>query len=136
MTDFANIAWWPALAAAVSTMIMGALWYAPFLFGGAWLNAADLTAERIAAQGARGYVVAALAGLVAGVVLAAIYAGVGIAGLGEGARAGLVLGLGVALPFVASIHAMETRPLSLIAIDGGYAVVTLGVMGAILGAWS
>lgn len=136
MTDFASIAWWPALAAAVSTMIMGALWYAPFLFGGAWLSAANLTAERIAAQGARGYVVAALAGLLAGVVLAAIYAGVGVAGLADGARTGLVLGVGVALPFIASIHVMETRPLSLIAIDGGYAVVTLGVMGAILGAWS
>lgn len=135
MTDFGSIHWPAAIAAAVSTMAMGALWYAPFLFGGAWLGATGLTAEAIAAQGARGYVVAAIAGLVSAVVVAAVFAGIGVTGAGAGARAGLVLGLGVALPFVASIHAMETRPLSLVAIDGGYAVATLSVMGAILGAW-
>ncbi len=38
------------LAAAVSALIIGAIWYNPKVFGTAWMKAADMTEEKM--QGA------------------------------------------------------------------------------------
>ena len=34
--DLGNINWLGAIAGAVSAMVLGALWYSPWMFGGRW----------------------------------------------------------------------------------------------------
>lgn len=133
--DFSGLNGWAVLVAVVLFMGLGALWYAPFLFGQAWMAGAGLTPEDIAAAGARPYIFGIVLGLVTAVVLSALLAGAGVASAAGGLGAGLLLGAGLVAPLVATIHAFETRPASLVAIDAGFAVVALGVMGALLGAW-
>lgn len=134
-TDFQNVNSWAVLTAVALYMGLGALWYSPILFGAPWLEATGLTEERIAAAGARPYLIAVVMALVTAAVLAAIVAGLDLRGLGPGIRLGLLLGIGFAATTIATVHAFETRPLSLIAIDAGYALVATAAIGGLIGAW-
>ncbi|HUP21048.1 MAG TPA: DUF1761 domain-containing protein [Gemmatimonadota bacterium] len=133
--DFSQVNWLAVVAAGLADMVVGALWFSPVLFGKAWMRGAGVTDEAARANAARGYTLAIFASLVIAAVLAALFAGSGVAGPAAGARWGAVLGAGLVAMFVAMIHAFETRPTSLIAIDAGYAVAATAVMGAIVGAW-
>ena len=46
---FSNINWLSVLAAAVSSFLVGGLWYGP-LFGKAWMNAFGFTEEELAGR--------------------------------------------------------------------------------------
>lgn len=134
-TDFTSVNGWAVLAAVVLYMALGALWYSPILLGSPWLEATGLGEEEIAALGARPYLVAVVMALVTATVLAALVAGLDLRGFGPGIRLGLLLGVGFAATTVSTIHAFEARPMSLIAIDAGYALVATAAIGGLIGAW-
>lgn len=128
-----SINWLAVTAAAVSSFIIGGLWYGP-LFGRTWMRVAGITPER-AAQAGRGMVfgVSFLLQFIAAVVLAAF--------LGAEATLGFALGasLSVGLCWVATalgvVYLFEQRPLGHWAVNAGYQVVAFTVMGLILGLW-
>ncbi len=132
--DFSQLDWLAVLLAAVANMAVGALWFSPVLFGKPWMRGAGVTLESANANAGRAYTIAIVASVVVAVVLAALFAGSGVAGATAGAGKGAILGAGLVAMFVATIHAFEARPVSLIAIDAGYAVAATTVMGAIVGA--
>src|SRR5256885_16982138 len=41
--DMASLNWLAIVAAALSTFVLGGLWYSPVLFGKAWMNASGFT---------------------------------------------------------------------------------------------
>jgi len=43
-----HLNWFAVLAAAVSTFLIGGLWYAPVLFGRGWMSANGFTQENLA----------------------------------------------------------------------------------------
>jgi Protein of unknown function (DUF1761) len=130
-----HLNWLAVVAAAVSTFVLGGLWYSKALFGRAWmsvnrLNDADL------AKGNR----IKLFGL--SFVFALIMAANLAAFLAEpkttaswGATAGFLAGFGWVALAIATIALFERRSWKYVLINGGYMTVSFLIMGLIIGAW-
>lgn len=125
-----SISWLAVGAAAVSTFVVGGLWYS-VLFAKPWQRAAGVSDEQLRGGSARIFAGSAALALVMAVVLAAF---VGRQGLVFGALAGLAVGLGWVATSLGMIALFERRPLAHWAINAGYAVVAYTSMGAIIGA--
>ena len=129
----AGINWLAVLVSAVSTFMLGGLWYGPLL-GRTWMRESGMTEEKARqANMARVFGVSFLLQLIAAVVLAMFIGGESNAafGLFAGASAGIAwvaTGLGV-------IYLFEQRPLGHWLVNAGYHVVSYSIMGLILGAW-
>jgi hypothetical protein len=129
----ASIDWLAVLISAVSTFLLGGLWYGPLL-GRAWMRASGVTETR-ARQGnqARIFGLSFALQLVAALVLAMFIGADGDAmfGLFAGASVGVAwvaTGLGV-------IYLFEQRPFGHWLVNAGYHVVSYSIMGLILGAF-
>ena len=119
--------------ATITGFPLGALWYGP-LFGGAWMTATGITAERVhQANKGRIYGTTLLLNFVIATSLA-MFIGAN-ATLQDGAFAGFMAGLTYVAAAFGVSYLFEFRPLNLWAINAGYQVVVFSVMGAILGAW-
>lgn len=126
------------LVAAITTMIIGFLWYGP-LFGKPWMKLAGLTAEKLGEMKKKGmtktYMVSMLASLIMAYVLSFFVSRVGA----DTAIAGAVIGLWVWVGFVATTMINDVlflnRSVNLYSINTGYQLVSLLIMGAILGVW-
>jgi len=126
---------WPAvIVAALSAFMVGGLWYSPKVFGTAWMAANNLTMEDTQ-KSSKGKIFGftALFSLIMSANLAAFLA-TPTTTASWGATAGLLAGVWT---FGAiAIHSLfELKSWKLIFINGGYSVVSLIIMGAILGAW-
>jgi hypothetical protein len=121
--------------AAISMFVLGAIWYSPALFGGAWMRAnrlteADLKNGNPAVIFGGAFVLA----LVMSANLAAFLAQPATT-VGWGAMAGFLAGFGWVSLAVATIALFERRSWTYILVNGGYMTVAFVVMGLILGAW-
>ncbi|MEX1364201.1 MAG: DUF1761 domain-containing protein [Nannocystaceae bacterium] len=119
--------------AALSSFLIGGLWYSPILFAKAWMREAGLTEDELRANVARTFGIAFVMAVIIAVNLA-FFLGPD-AGLGWGATAGALAGVGWVMPSIATTFAFERRSGMLILIDGGYHGVAYAVMGAIIGGW-
>lgn len=123
------------VAAAVSNMIVGAIWFSPALFYESWKTASGVTEEQIQnAKPARMYGLGFLAALVIAYNLAA-FLGDAETDLAWGATAGFLTGFGFIAMMIMAVSAFEQRSWKYILINGGYATVCLTIMGLIIGAW-
>jgi hypothetical protein len=120
-------------AAAVSSFLLGGLWYSPVFLGRRWAALTGLTEERLQAGVARVFGGAFVCQLIAAVNLAFFIGSE--ASFGFAVFAGLAAGLGWVATGLTTTFLFERRPLALIAIDASYHVVALTLMAAILGAW-
>jgi Protein of unknown function (DUF1761) len=123
------------LAAAVSTFVIGGLWYSPVMFQRGWMSVNGFTEADLSKGGtARIFGIAFVLALLMAANLAAFLADSGTT-LAWGTTAGALTGLGWVLPAMATVALFERRSARYIAINGGYVVLAFVVMGAILGAW-
>ncbi len=129
----AGINWLAVVVAAVSTFVLGGLWYGP-LFGKAWMGASGVTEEQ-ARQGNQGMIfgLAFVCELIAAVLLAMFLGAEST--LAFGSFAGASVGIGWVGTGLAVIYLFERRPLPHWVVNGGYQAVAFTMMGAILGAW-
>jgi hypothetical protein len=115
-------------------MVLGALWYSPVLFAEPWMRAVGRTREELGAA-QLGYALSAIGAIVSSYVLARIVKWAEVDDLWNGALIGIFVWAG----FVATVLAVTTyfggRPRALWLINGGYQLVSLVLMGALLGAW-
>ena len=133
--DMSTINWWAVLVAAVSCFAVGGLWYAPAVFGKAWMRENKFTEADI--QGgnmAKIFGLAFLCGLIAAVNLAFFMNDPSI-GMQEGAMYGFLTGFGWVGTFVGMHYLYEHKSFTLWLINAGYSTVALTLMGVILGAW-
>ena len=129
-----DLNWLAILVAAFVPVVVGALWYSPVLFARPWMREIGRSPEELTGA-SLGYGLSALAAIVSSYVLARVVRWAEVDDLLNGALVGLLLWLG----FVATIVAVQTyfggRSRRLWAIDAGYWLVSLLVMGAIHGVW-
>jgi hypothetical protein len=127
------INWLAVVAAALSSFLIGGLWYGP-LFGKVWMRHSGMTPER-AAQSRMGTVfgLSLVLQLIAAAVLA-MFVG-GEATLGFAVFAAASVGLFWIAPALGVIYLFEQRPLAHWVVNAGYHVVGFTIMGLILGAW-
>src|SRR5688500_5270023 len=130
-----NVNYLAAVAAAVSTFVIGGLWYSPLLFHRAWSHANGFSEADLATGGdGRIFGIAFVLALVMAFNLAA-FLGAPDTTVAWGATAGALTGLGWVAPAIATIALFERRSFAYIAINGGYFAVAFTVMGLIIGAW-
>jgi drug/metabolite transporter (DMT)-like permease len=122
------------LVAALSTFLIGGLWYSPAVFGKSWMKENGLSEEEMKKSNmVRIFGLAFVLGLIAAINLAMF--------LGPendpimGAVWGFAAGFGWVATFVGTHYLFERKSFKLFLINAGYSVVALTVMGVILAAW-
>lgn len=126
------------LVSGIIAMVLGYLWYSPMLLGNQWMKLVGLTKEKIEEQKSqmpKTYGIMFIASLVMAYVLSHfIYFAGGVT-----ASAGVVGGFWAWLGFVATTmlsgSLFSNKPFKLFAIESGYYLVVLLVIGAVLAAW-
>lgn len=123
------------LVAAASAFALGGIWYAPGVFGRAWMQECGFTPEGLAKMGgmARIFAVSFVLELIMAVNLAAFIGPKG--SLAFGAFAGAAAGLGWVMLSYGVTYLFERRSLRIFFINGGYHAVAMTMMGAIIGVW-
>ena len=123
------------IVTALVPMVLGALWYSPALFAGPWMRAVGRREDELGGMGL-GYVFSAVAAVLSSYALARIERWAEVDDLWNGALVGLLAWVG----FVAGLLAVTTyfggRPRLLWVINAGYQLISLVIMGAILGVWT
>jgi len=129
-----EINWLAVIVAAVSSFVVGALWYSPAVFGRVWQRETGLSDDQLKASNpARIFGGAFVLSLVAAAVFAMF--------LGPTPALPLALGAGFAagLCWVASSfginYLFERRSLPLFLVNGGYHTAQFTVIGLVLGLW-
>ena len=124
---------WAVLAAAVSTFLIGGLWYSPLLFAKPWMRVNRLSDADL--QGGMGRVFGwSFAFALISAFNLAMLLGTPEMTLAMGAFYGTLAGVWVALG-IATVALFERRPGLYAVVNGGYWLVAFAVMGAILGGW-
>ena len=132
--DFHLINWLAVVAAALSAFAVGGLWYSSALFGNAWMVDSKLTMDEIK-LGNKGKIFGftAVFSLIMAANLAAFLA-TSTTTVAWGAQAGFLAGIWTFSAI--AIHSLfELKGWRYIFVNGGYSVVSLTLMGAIIGLW-
>ncbi|MGV3539491.1 MAG: DUF1761 domain-containing protein [Rufibacter sp.] len=132
-TALQNLNWLAVLAAAVSTFLIGGLWYSPLLFTKSWIKANRFTDQDL--QNRNMGLIFGLAFVLSFIMALNLALFIGSGDTAFGATAGFMAGFGWVFMGIGVISLFERRPLAYVLINGGYMVVAFTVMGAILGAW-
>ncbi len=133
--DLSNINYLAVLVAALSTFMLGGLWYSPMLFGKAWMRTNSFSESDLQTfSKARMFGWSFIFSLIMSLNLAMFLAGPNT-DVTWGMIAGALAGVGWVAMAIAIISVFENRSGAYILINGGYMTVAFTVMGAILGAW-
>jgi hypothetical protein len=125
-----------ALVAMVAAMVIGAVYYMPAVAGRVWMNAIGKTPEDLkAANRPALYIVTAVLAFLQAVTISAVCGWAGADGVADGALIGLLLWIGMAVPVISVTFIFEGRKRINHLISGGYYLISLVVMGGIVGAW-
>jgi hypothetical protein len=132
--DFSLINWPAVLVAALSAFMVGGVWYSSLLFGNAWLADSKLTNDDVK-QGnkAKIFGFTAVFALIMAANLA-IFLADSKTDVTWGATAGFLAGIWT-FGAIATHSLFELKNWRYIFINGGYSVVSLTLMGAIIGLW-
>lgn len=125
---------WAVLVAALSTFIIGGLWYSPAVFGKAWMKENGFSEESLKNSNmVKIFGLAFFLAFIAAINLAMF--------MGPedrpawGAVWGFLAGFGWVATFVGTHYLFERRSFRLFLINAGYSIVSLTIMGVILAAW-
>ena len=132
--SFETLNWLAIIVAAVSAFILGGFWYSPVLFGKRWMQETGITEE--AAKKSNQYKIFSIAFLLS--IAAAFFLAIFIGGESDalsGALKGLMAGVGWVATFFGITYLFEFRSLAHFLINAGYSILTLTLMGLIIGAW-
>ncbi len=130
-----DLSWAAVVVAAFVPMVVGALWYSPLLFAQPWMRAIGKTSDDLRGGNARYYVLAAVAAFLMSYALARIIRWADADGVVSGGLIALLAWTGFVATTSAVNSAFAGRPRNLWLIDAGYYLVSLLLMGAILGTW-
>ena len=132
-TSMGNINWLSVIVAAISAFLVGGIWYGP-LFGKAWMKEFNFTEEDLKQRSVpKTFGLSLLLAFVAALNLE-MFTGPE-ADVIFGTMAGLFAGLGWVAAFLGILYLFEMQSLKAYLINAGYCIISLTLMGAILGAW-
>lgn len=142
--DMNSINWLAVLVAGISAFVLGGVWYSPLLFGKAWMSENKLTEEDVKKGNAtKIYGWAFLLSLIMAANLAMFLADTPAECTGNcaqktditwGTIAGFLAGIW-GFCAIATVALFEHKTARYIFINGGYALLALTLMGAIIGVW-
>ena len=124
---------WAVIAAALSSFLLGGLWYSPALFGNAWNRAAGNAGKPGQGHPAKVFGLSFAFALVAALVYALIVPPQPT--VVAGALLGLSIGAGLVAASFGINYQFANRGVVMWLIDGGYHTLQFGLYGLILTAW-
>ncbi len=123
------------IVAALSTFLLGGLWYSPVIFGKAWQKESQLSDEQLkSANMGKVFGLSFIFSLIMAYNLAFFLNDPSV-DLKMGALYGFLTGFGWVLMAIGVISMFEQKSWRYILINGGYMTVAFTIMGAIIGAW-
>lgn len=131
----ADVNYLGVLVAAILSMVVGAFWYSPGVFGKQWMGLIGKKQKDLEKGGSAAYGVAAIGFLLMAYVLAHFVDYTGATTLVRGLEVGFWSWLGFVAPATAINAAFSLRPRQLWLIEAGYFLVSLLVSGAVLAVW-
>lgn len=128
------------IAAGVVNMVLGVLWYSPYVMGKLWMRSMGKTDEEIkqgfsSAKMGMVYVTNTIASLLFAYVLAHIIKFASLNTFAQGANAGFWIWLGFVATTVIAGYMYESRPKMLYFIFIIYQLISIVLMGGILAMW-
>lgn len=131
ISAFSEINWLSVFLAALSSFFIGGLWYGPLL-GKLWMKVHGFTEEELKKRRALvtfgfSFVAAFIAALILDMFIGAE------ANMVFGTAAGFFTGTGWVATFLGILYLFEMKPLKLYLINAGFCVVSLTIMGLLLG---
>ncbi len=132
--NMSNVNWLAVLVSGISAFVLGGLWYSPALFGKAWMKENNFTTADVQ-KGNKGKIFgwSFILSLIMSANLAMFLADAKT-NLSWGTTAGFLAGIWVFCG-IAITGLFEQKSARYIFINGGYLVIALTLMGAIIGAW-
>ena len=130
-----TVSWLAIIIAAVIKFLIGWGWYSPPVFGKQWQQLANVTDEQLKSGLTQALVAEAIGDLIMAYILARFAAHYGAVTLIDGVIVGFMAWLGFVATVMANQIFYERKPQQLVAINAGYMLVSLVVMGAIVGIW-
>jgi hypothetical protein len=132
--NFSTINWLAVVVAALSAFAIGGLWFSPLLFSRIWMSSAGLTEEQLK-TGNKGKIfgVTAILSFVMALNLA-MFLNDPKTTLAWGATAGFLAGIWTFCA-IAIVGLFEMKSWTWIFLNGLYSLLSLTVMGLILGGW-
>ena len=129
-----TVNWLAILVAGISAFVLGGVWYSPALFGKAWMTENNMTIDEVK-KGNKGKIFGW--SFILSLVMAAnlgMFINTPDMNLSQGIIYGLLTGLWIFCG-IAIVGLFEHKSAKYIFINGGYMLVALGLMGAIIGIW-
>jgi hypothetical protein len=131
---FQNLNWLAIVVAALSAFVLGGLWYSPLMFVKRWMKEAGITEDSTKKNNVyKLFGLAFILSFIASFFLA-MFIGAN-AGAGFGALAGFMAGFGWVFTFFGISYLFESRSMAHFLINSLYSVVSLTLMGFIIGVW-
>src|ERR1700720_2391294 len=138
---FRGVNLWSVLVAAISTMIVGFIWYSPMLFAKPWMvlmgydpnDKAKMDEMRKSAG--KSYAISFVASLISALVLGKIIDVTSVQSPLYGMKIGFAVWLGFVTTVQLTAKLFGNQPTKLYLINTGYQLVCYLAMGAILAVW-
>ena len=135
-----DINYWAILVSAVSSFILGLLWYSPLLFGKPWMKMMGFTQQHMEEAKKKGMARLYIGNFVTTLIMVYILSHFVDYAQAKTITDGLQLGLWVWLGFIATLLfgsiLWEGKPFKLFLINAGYRLVELLIVASILSAWA
>lgn len=132
-----EVNWLGVVLATLSTMVVGSVWYAPKVFGNAWMRLANVDKKKAEKAGMKPLVITLLVTFVTAYVLAHVtYLSnqfFGHSYLQDALSTAFWMWLGFTAARIITHDAFESRPVRLTAMNIAHELVTFMVMGVIIG---
>lgn len=136
---FGHVSVWGILLAALSAMVVGALWYSPVVFGKEWSRITGITQKNMSKKRNSAMLLLIVVSLVTAYALSLfiiyLHTFTGNSWLLTGVQASLLAGIGFGATTVFAYGAFESRDKKILYINAGNRIVTLFIMGLIIAAF-
>ena len=132
--DMSTINWLAILVAGISAFVLGGVWYSPALFGNAWMKENNMTTDDVK-KGNKGKIFGW--SFILSLIMAAnlgMYLNAPGINLSQGVLYGFLTGIWIFCG-IAIVALFEHKSTKYIFINGGYMLLGLTLMGAIIGVW-
>jgi hypothetical protein len=132
--DMSTINWLAILVSGISAFVLGGVWYSPALFGNAWMKENSMTVEDVK-KGNKGKIFGW--SFILSLIMAAnlgMYLNAPGINLSQGIMYGFLTGVWIFCG-IAIVGLFEHKTARYIFINGGYMLIGLTLMGAIIGVW-